>query len=138
MSDHSPSTDSTKNLFVGRSVNNVYQYVWGGVVSDRMMTVPNHQVALDNGFTPGQQVREYDYFYNCYGIGEGQPYVVDFNGDGTIDDNDKRIFSGDPKWTGSLVSNLNYRLPKNYGSIDFGFTLYAKYGYFVDSSLPWR
>ena len=128
------SGKSTGNWFVGLPVNNVYQYVWQGVVSDRLMTVPDHQIALDKGFTPGDKVRECDYYWACYGIGEGQPKILDRDGDGQITEDDKMIFNADPKWSGSFSSNLTYRLPKNYGSVDFGFTLYAKYGYYVDSS----
>ena len=60
--------------------------------------------------------------------------MLDRDGDGQITEDDKMIFNADPKWSGSFSSNLTYRLPKNYGSVDFGFTLYAKYGYYVDSS----
>ncbi|MDE6510735.1 MAG: SusC/RagA family TonB-linked outer membrane protein, partial [Muribaculaceae bacterium] len=82
---------ATNSLFIGYPANNVYQYVWDGVVSDRYMTVPDHQCAIDNGFTPGSQVREYDYYYKVYGVGEGQPKMIDQNGDGQIDDADKKI-----------------------------------------------
>lgn len=133
-SDRIIGSNSTSSLFIGSPVNNVYQYVWDGVVSDRNMIVPDHQIAKDKGFTPGTTVRECDYYWACYGVGEGQPIVRDVNGDGIWDDEDKQIFSGDPKWTGSFSSNLQYNLPKMWGSVDFGFTLYAKYGYWVDSS----
>lgn len=125
---------STGNYWIGSPVNNVYQYAWQGVVSDRPMVVPDHEIAVKKGFEPGATVRECDYYWACYGIGEGQPKLLDRNGDGAIDDDDKVIVNGDPKWTASFSSNLNYRLPKNFGSVDFGFTLYAKYGYWVDSS----
>lgn len=134
VSDQIVSSGATGSLFVGYPVNNIYQYVWDGVVSDRIMTVPDHEVAINNGFTPGDQVRECDYYWACYGIGEGQPMVRDVNGDGQWDDNDRMIFNGDPKWSASMSSNLNYRLPKNGGQLDFGFTLFAKYGYYVNSS----
>ena len=126
--------DATKSLFVGYSANNVYQYVWDGVVSDRYMTVPNHQCAIDNGFTPGSQVREYDYYYKIYGVGEGQPKMADLNGDGEINEQDKKIFCADPKWQGNITSNMMYRLPKNGGSIDFSFNIYIKDNFWVNSS----
>lgn len=127
-------SDATKSFFVGYPANNVYQYVWDGVVSDRYMTVPNHQCAIDNGFTPGSQVREYDYYYKIYGVGEGQPKMADLNGDGEINEQDKKIFSADPKWQGNITSNMMYRLPKNGGSIDFSFNIYIKDNFWVNSS----
>lgn len=126
--------ENDKYLFVDQPVNSIYTFVWDGVVSDRNMIVPDHEVAVKNGFVPGSTVRECDYYYACYGVGEGQPMIRDVNGDGQWTDADKQIFNSDPKWSGSFSSNLSYNLPKNYGSLDFGFTLYAKYGYWVDSS----
>jgi hypothetical protein len=74
-------------------------------------------------------MKEYDYFYKVYGLTEGQPWVVDQNGDGKIESSDDRIIqSMDPKWTGSFTSNLSW---KNW---DFSFSLYAKVGYKVYSN----
>lgn len=113
---------TTGSLFIGSSVNNIYAYQWGGIVTDRDMVVPNNQAAIDHGFTPGETVKEYDYYYTVYKQKEGQPWIVDQNGDGTINDNDRCIMSADPTWIGSLTSNLSW---KNW---DFGFSLYAKVG----------
>ena len=118
----------TDNLFVGYSTNNVYAYEWGGIVSDRDMTVPNNQAAKNAGLTPGSTMKEYDYYYQVYGLTEGQPWVVDQNGDGNIDPDDRTIQSMDPDFTGSFTSNLSW---KNW---DFSFSLYAKVGYKVYSS----
>ena len=114
---------TTDNLFVGYSANNVYAYEWGGIVSDRDMTVPDNQAAKNAGLTPGSTMKEYDYYYKVYGLTEGQPWVVDQNGDGSINPEDRAIQSMDPKWTGSFTSNLSW---KNW---DFSFSLYAKVGY---------
>ena len=119
---------TTGSLFVGSSVNNTYAYEWGGVVTDRDMTVPNNAAATNAGLTPGSTMKEYDYYYKVYGLTEGQPYVIDQNGDGNIDQDDRVIKSMDPKWTGSFTSNLTW---KNW---DFSFSLYAKVGYKVYSS----
>ena len=116
------------NLFVGYSANNVYAYEWGGIVSDRDMTVPDNEAAKIAGLTPGSTMKEYDYYYKVYGLTEGQPWIVDQNGDGTINPDDRAIQSMDPKWTGSFTSNLSW---KNW---DFSFSLYAKVGYKVYSS----
>lgn len=133
ISDQLIGGNATSCLFVGQPVNNVYAYAWDGIVSDRNMTVPNHQVAIDNGFTPGQTVRECDYYNACYGQAEGQPIIRDVNGDGKWNDEDRVIFNSNPKLTGSFSSNLSYRLPKKGGSIDFGFSIYAKLGFKVAS-----
>ncbi len=118
----------TDNLFVGYSANNVYAYEWGGIVSDRDMTVPDNAAAKNAGLTPGSTMKEYDYYYKVYGLTEGQPWVIDQNGDGNIDPEDRSIQSMDPDWTGSFTSNLSW---KNW---DFSFSLYAKVGYKVYSS----
>ncbi len=123
----------TKNLFVGQPVNNCYGLVWDGIVSDQMMVVPDHQIAKDNGFTPGESVRACDYYFGTYGWIEGQPIIRDINGDGAFDNDDRVIYNSEPDWTGSFTSNLNYRLPKNGGDIDFSFSLYAKQGYTINS-----
>lgn len=120
---------TTGSLFVGYPVNNVYSYMFDGIISDRNMTVPDHQIAKDKGFTPGETVRECDYYYACYGLTEGQPIVRDVNGDGTWDsENDQVIINSEPKWIGSFTSNLEYILPKNGGAIDFSFSIYTRQG----------
>lgn len=126
-------SNASSCLFIGQPVNNVYAYAWDGIVSDRDMTVPNHQIAIDKGFTPGETVRACDYYYACYGQAEGQPIIRDVNGDGKWDENDRVIFNSNPKLTGAITSNLTYRLPRKGGSIDFGFSIYTKMGFKVAS-----
>lgn len=133
ISDKIIGTSASGNLFVGQPVNNAYAFAWDGIVSDRDMVVPDHQVALDHGFTPGQTVRECDYYNACYGQAEGQPIIRDVNGDGQWTEEDRIIFNSNPKITGAITSNLTYRLPKNGGSIDFGFSIYTKMGFKVVS-----
>ena len=116
------------NLFVGASVNNVYGYQWKGIVTDKNMTVPNTEVAIANGFTPGETVKQTDYYYACYGWTEGSPIVVDVNGDGNFDDEDKRVYRADPAWTGSLTTNLSYK------GWDFSLSLYTKQHFWVYSN----
>ncbi|MDE6555809.1 MAG: TonB-dependent receptor [Duncaniella sp.] len=118
----------TSVLMVGQPYGMRYGYAWDGIVTDQMMTVPDHPIAVAKGFTPGSQVRACDYYYEAYGVPEGGVIIRDVNGDGVYDENDKVVYNGDPKWTGSLTSNMNYNLPKNGGSIDFSFSLYAKQG----------
>lgn len=116
------------NLFIGQPYNNVYGYEWDGIVSDRIMTVPNTEIAIQKGFTPGQQVKESTYYYQCYGLVEGNPIIIDRNGDGNFDDNDKKLYKSDPDWTGSFTSNLQWK------NLDFSFSIYAKQNYTVFSN----
>lgn len=123
----------TGNLFVGQPYNNVYGFGYGGVVTDLDIVVPDHEIAREKGFTPGSTVKSYEYYNACYGLSEGMPIAVDVNGDGVIDDDDKIIYNSNPKWTGSVSSNLSYRLPKNGGMIDFSFSIYTKQKFTVAS-----
>ena len=116
------------SLFIGKPINNVYTFQWDGIVDDRDMKVPDTQIARDNGFTPGQTVKSYDYYYKCYGLTEGNAIISDLNGDGKFDDNDKKVYSSDPSWTGSFTSNLSYK------EWDLSFSVYAKQNFTVSSS----
>ncbi len=122
------SGSESGNLIIGEAYNNIYGYEWKGIVSDKNMTVPDNQIARESGFTPGSTVKSSDYYYACYGWEEGSPIIVDRNGDGKFDDEDKKIYNCDPKWTGSLTSTLTWK------DWDFSFTLYAKQGNWVSSS----
>ena len=118
---------ATGNLIIGQPYNNIYSYEWDGIVSDKDMVVPDTEIARLQGFTPGQTVKEYEYYYKCYGLVEGSPIIVDRNGDGDFNDDDKRIYKSDPDWTGSFTSNLSW---KNW---DFSFSVYAKQHYTIYS-----
>lgn len=115
-------------LFINQPINNVYQYHWTGIVSDRDMVVPDNEIAKLKGLTPGTTMKEYEYYYTCYGWTEGQVIIDDVDGNGSIDDNDKKVFSADPKWVASFNTSLSYK------SWDFSASLYAKVGYHVNSS----
>ena len=117
-----PGSTPTNGLFIGHSVNNIYGYDWTGIVTNQDMVVPNNDVAVANGFVPGSTVRQSDYYYACYGLVEGNPIIDDVNGDGKFTDEDKKIWSADPKLTGSLTSTLTWK------GIEFAFTLYGKWG----------
>lgn len=117
----------TGNLLIGEPYNNIYSYEWDGIVSDRDMVVPDTEIARLQGFTPGQTVKQYDFYYKCYGLVEGSPIIVDRNGDGNFDDEDKRIYKSDPDWTGSFTSNLTWK------NVDFSFSIYAKQNYTIYS-----
>ena len=80
-------------LFIGKPINNVYGYQWDGIVSDKMMTIPDNDIAKQKGLTPGEEMKEADYYYACYGWTEGQPIIKDENGDGKFSDVDKKVYS---------------------------------------------
>ena len=113
---------TTGSLFVGYAYNNVWAYEMGGIVSDRDMVVPDNEATANAGLTPGSTMKEYDYYYKVYGLTEGQPYVKDVNGDGSITSDDRVIQNIAPKLTGSFTSNLSW---KNW---DFSFSIYARLG----------
>ncbi len=114
---------TTNSLFVGYSTNVIWAYMQDGVVSDKMITVPDTQIAREKGFTPGEKVKSSDYYYATYGLVEGNPIIRDVNGDGKWDaENDRVITCGDPDWTGSFSTSLSY---KNW---DLSASLYAKIG----------
>ncbi len=119
----------TTTVFMNEPVDNIYNYDWDGIVTDRLMTVPDNEASSNNGFTPGDQVTEADYYYSIYHWNEGMPIIADQNQDGVIDaDNDKIVHgSQDPAWTGSINSTLTY---KNW---DFSFSIYTKQNYKVYS-----
>ncbi|MCQ2348091.1 MAG: TonB-dependent receptor [Paludibacteraceae bacterium] len=121
-------------LFIGQPINNVYGYVWDGIISDRDMTVPAAAAGsplaksyAEKGIREGQTMKECDYYYACYGQTEGQPKIQDMNHDGKYDVNDKKIYSSDPVVTGSLTSTLTWN------GLEFAFQLYGKYGQTVES-----
>lgn len=116
------SNPQTKSLFVGHSVNEIWAYNWAGIVSDRDMVVPNNEAATNAGLTPGATMKEYEYYNKVYGLVEGQPIIEDVDGNGAIDQKDRKYFRGDPKWSGTLSTSVSYK------GFDFGATLYAKVG----------
>ena len=128
--DGSPADLPSSNLFIGHSINNVYGYDWCGIVTDRLMNLSDAQMNLyreKGGTLEAGSIHEYDYYYQVYGWTEGSAILADTNLDGKLNDSDKRIWSSDPSWTGSLTSNLSW---KNW---DFSFSLYTKQNYTVSS-----
>lgn len=118
----------TGNLLIGEPYNNIYSYEFGGIVSTHDMVVPDNDIARLSGFTPGQTVKEYEYYNACYGWVEGSPIIIDRDGNGKFNDDDKRIYTSDPDWTGSFTSNLSWR------NWDLSFSVYAKQNYTVFSN----
>ena len=119
----------TSSLFVGSPMNSLYLYKWDGIVSDKNITVPNNDAAVNAGFTPGEQVRSCDYFHKVYGWSEGMPIIKDNDGNGVINADDKMILGcQDPSWTGNISSTLQYK------DWDFSFSIYTKQNFTVYSN----
>lgn len=130
------SSNVAGSLFVGQPVNNLYTYEMGGIVTDKTITVPNNEASTKAGFVPGDKVISYNYYNKVYGLTEGQPYVIDQNGDGQINNDDKKIFSRDPMFTASFSTSLTWK------QWDLGMSLYARVGgkafsYFLQEYQNW-
>ena len=124
-----PDYPITSSLFVGSPMNSLYLYKWDGIVSDKNITVPNNEAAVNAGFTPGEQVRSCDYYHKVYGWSEGMPIIKDNDGNGVINADDKMILGcQDPSWTGNISSTLQYK------DWDFSFSIYTKQNFTVYSN----
>ena len=122
-------TPITSSLFVGSPMNSLYLYKWDGIVTDKNITVPNNEAAINAGFTPGDQVRSCDYYHKVYGWSEGMPIIKDNDGNGVINADDKMILGcQDPSWTGNISSTLQYK------DWDFSFSIYTKQNFTVYSN----
>jgi TonB-dependent starch-binding outer membrane protein SusC len=117
------------NLFIGRSIHTFRGYEWAGIISDKDMTVPDNEIAKLKGLTPGTTMKEHDYYYTCYGMTEGQPIIVDRNGDGKYtDEEDGKYYTTTPAWAGSFSTMLSYK------GWDLSASLYTKQNYTVISN----
>ncbi|WP_423127141.1 TonB-dependent receptor [Gaoshiqia sp. Z1-71] len=91
--------------FIGQPIDVVYGYVLDGVCTA--------EEAAAFAADPTKKTKFY----------EGEMKIKDVDGSGTIDPSDKTIQGHvNPTWTGSLMSNLNY---KNF---DFSFSIYTSQG----------
>lgn len=118
--------------FIGQPNGVIYDYVWGGIVTDQDMIIPDNTAgaayATKLGVNVGDNVKMYDYYFDRYARVEGMPYIIDQNGDGKIDDLDKKILGHiTPDITGSLSASINY---KNW---DLSAQVYLSLGGYVKS-----
>jgi hypothetical protein len=117
------------NLFIGRPIHTFRGYEWNGIISDKDMIVPDNEIAKIKGLIPGTTMKEYDYYYTCYKMTEGQPIIVDRNGDGKFtDEEDGKYYTKTPAWTGSFSTMLSYK------GWDLSASLYTKQYYTVISN----
>ncbi len=85
--------DISKNRFIGEPINIIYQYAYDGIWQS--------EEEIAGSYMPDAR--------------PGDIRVKDVNGDGEITADDRVIFHKDPKWFGSLSTNIGFR----------GFELYA-------------
>lgn len=120
------------NRFIGEPLNVLRDYTHTDVITDKGVTM--HTKDGDIHYTLQELYDRYGSKYKWY---EGQVAVNDWNNDGKIDDNDKRIYGcTDPKWIGSLSSTMYYK------GFDFSVMVYTKQGqwsrsYFHDKYMKW-
>lgn len=111
------------NLFIGMPLNVLRDYTHTDVITDKGVTM--HTYNGDKHYTLEEFYQKYGKKYKWY---EGQMAVNDWNDDGVIDENDKRIYGcTDPRWTGSLTSTLYFK------GFDFTVMLYTKSGFWSHS-----
>lgn len=115
--------DVTGNLFIGQSLNVLYDYTRAGVITKDGVTM--HTKDGDKHLTLQEVYNTYGKKYNWY---EGQEALNDYNLDGVIDKNDMQVYgSTDPRWTGSLSTTVTYK------GFDFSVMLYTKSGFWSRS-----
>lgn len=124
-------TEIENSLFLGESLNALYNYSWDGVVSDKSIRLTDAQWDLyqaKGGTLDRNELLSRDYYYQVYGWGEGMPIVRDVNTDGLLNQDDKFIVGkSNPTWTGSINSTLTWK------DWDFSFSIYTKQNYKVYS-----
>lgn len=120
------------NRFIGKPLNVLRDYTHTAVITDKGVTM--HTKDGDIHYTLQELYAKYGAKYKWY---EGQVAVNDWNNDGKISDEDKQIYGcTDPKWIGSLSSNMYYK------GFDLSFNIYTKQGhwtrsYFHDKYMKW-
>lgn len=92
--------DLGRNRFVGHPINNIRTYLFDGIFQTDDEAKNSAQGTLGGTVTP---------FQNPTGLVAGSIRLKDVNGDGVINDKDNVIVATDPKWFGSISSNLTYK-----------------------------
>ena len=110
--------ETASNRFIGEPLNVLRDYTHTDVITDKGVTM--HTQDGDIHYTLQELFAKYGNKYKWY---EGQVAVNDWNNDGKINDDDKRIYGcTDPKWIGSLSTNVYYK------GFDFSVMIYTKQG----------
>jgi len=91
--DGNPLNDINNNWFIGESINVYYNYVFDGIWQEEDM----------------ESLTESDYLPGDAAPTPGSIRIADYNGDGVITVDDRKIFHRDPEWYGSFNINALYR-----------------------------
>lgn len=92
--------DLSRGRFVGQPINNIRTYIFDGIFQTDADAKNSAQGTLGGTVTP---------FQNPTTLVAGSIRIKDVNGDGVINDKDNVIVRTDPKWFGSISSNLTYK-----------------------------
>lgn len=89
--DGKPINDLSNNWFVGKSINVVYNYVFGGIWQE------------------GEEPEQHQYLEGDAAPQPGDVKIVDYDGDGKITTDDRKVYNLDPDWYGSISTSLKYK-----------------------------
>lgn len=83
--------DLNNRWFIGESINVDYNYVFGGI------------------WQKGEDPQPHQYLEGDAKPEPGDIKLVDYNGDGKITTDDRKIYSLDPDWYGSISTSIRYK-----------------------------
>lgn len=86
-----PVNDLNNRWFIGESINVDYDYVFGGIWQEGETPTADQYLPGDAVPTPGSIK------------------ILDYNGDGKITTDDRKIYNLDPSWYASITSSLEYK-----------------------------
>ncbi|MCH7412307.1 TonB-dependent receptor [Belliella sp. R4-6] len=98
--DGKPIDDLVNRWFIGRSINNYFDYVFDGIWQN--------QEQISNGHMPSSQ--------------PGDVRVLDINNDGEITGDDRQVYDRDPRFIASFTSQMEYK------GFDFSFDFFWRSG----------
>ena len=99
-----PVNDLNNKWFIGESINVDYNYVFAGIWQEGETPQPNQYLEGDAVPQPGDIK------------------LLDYNGDGAITPDDRKIYNLDPDWYGSIFTKFAYK------GIDLGLDFYFVQG----------
>jgi TonB-linked SusC/RagA family outer membrane protein len=99
-----PINDIPNNWFIGKPINVTYQYVPGGIWQEDQTSDPSQ-------YLPGSSVPR-----------PGDIKLADYNGDGQVTVDDRKVYELDPQWYGSINTSFSYK------GIDLGLEFYTVQG----------
>lgn len=95
-----PKDDLGRNRFVGQSINVIRTMLFDGIFQTDAEAIASPQGTLGGTVTP---------FTPLAVLKAGTIRIKDVNGDGRITDADNVILDANPKWFGSVSTNLEYK-----------------------------